>query len=468
MKENYDLLTADLQKKTLIRPVHSKIQSESGLVKAVLKDGLLRRSKKTSLPERRGILNLEKNKVRWLYLGTGVISMFFAGILYAWSVLKSPLALKYSSETFFAGFGWDDDALSLNFSIAICAFCFAGVLGSILTKKIGYLKTVVLAGLLSGFGFVLTSVLLRGSDQLFLLYLLYGLVAGAGIGIAYNVVISTINAWFPDKKGLSSGCLMMGFGIGSLVLGLVAQSWFSTIGWSQVYLIFGIVMGVIIILSAIIIKTPPKEPAIADKKAESEDDGMSYSPKQMLASSLFWRAFIFVAVIVGIGTCTTSFAKDLSVFSGASQDLGALMAGIFSISNGIFRVVTGVVFDKFGRKRTMQLASVLSVSASILLILTTVTASLPLCFVALIIAGFTCGMGPTNASVIARDLFGKKYYGTNFGIMNCNMVVAAALSFLVGAVYKSTGGYVIPFVIFLALAVLGFIMNISINRSRKD
>ena len=33
--------------------------------------------------------------VRWMYLVTGVVAMLFAGVLYAWSILKSPLAAEF-------------------------------------------------------------------------------------------------------------------------------------------------------------------------------------------------------------------------------------------------------------------------------------------------------------------------------------------------------------------------------------
>jgi len=43
-------------------------------------------------------------------MGIGVIAMLFAGVLYAWSILKSPFA---------AEFGWGPSALALNFTVAI-------------------------------------------------------------------------------------------------------------------------------------------------------------------------------------------------------------------------------------------------------------------------------------------------------------------------------------------------------------
>ena len=55
-----------------------------------------------------------KTVTRWLYLITGVISMLFAGIIYAWSILKAPLAVE---------FGWNPAELALNFTIMMCFFC---------------------------------------------------------------------------------------------------------------------------------------------------------------------------------------------------------------------------------------------------------------------------------------------------------------------------------------------------------
>lgn len=55
--------------------------------------------------------------VRWFYLTIGVIAMLFAGILYTWSILKSPLAVE---------FNWSASALALNFTLAMSFFVWVG------------------------------------------------------------------------------------------------------------------------------------------------------------------------------------------------------------------------------------------------------------------------------------------------------------------------------------------------------
>ena len=176
-------------------------------------------------------MNIMKNKsaLRWAYLAMGVFAMLFAGVLYAWSILKAPLASE---------FGWGASGLALNFTLAMSFFCIGGLLGAQISKRKGHRMALILAGILSAAGFLLTAAL--GGNSVWMLYITYGILAGMGIGIAYNVVIATVSAWFPDKKGLCSGCLMMGFGASALVLGNLADALFkSSLGWRLTYVILG-------------------------------------------------------------------------------------------------------------------------------------------------------------------------------------------------------------------------------------
>ena len=91
-----------------------------------------------------------KSALRWVYLAVGVAAMLFAGILYAWSILKAP---------FTAEFGWGPAELALNFTIAMCFFCIGGLLGAEAAKRFGHKCAILAAGLLAALGFVLTGTL---------------------------------------------------------------------------------------------------------------------------------------------------------------------------------------------------------------------------------------------------------------------------------------------------------------------
>ena len=138
---------------------------------------------------------------RWLILALGTAAMFFSGIIYAWSILKAPLQDEFS---------WSASQLAMNFTLTMCMFCIGGIISGILLSKISLRLLLGAAGFLSFAGFILASGI--GAGGLGRLYLSYGILSGLGIGIGYNAVISVINEWFPDKKGTSSGVLMMSFG----------------------------------------------------------------------------------------------------------------------------------------------------------------------------------------------------------------------------------------------------------------
>ena len=236
---------------------------------------------------------------RWGYLVVGVIAMLFAGVLYAWSILKTPLTNE---------FGWSASQLALNFTIAMSFFCIGGLLGAQISKRVGHKIALITAGVLSASGFILTALLQNSS--VIMLYISYGVLAGMGIGIAYNVLIGTVSAWFPDKKGLCSGCLMMGFGASALILGNIANAMFnSEIGWRTTYIVLGIGICGVLVLAAILLQKPgqeivfPKQMAVKNAKAEAFEQ-KDFTSSQMLTRPSFWLAFICISFLIKIRNFT--------------------------------------------------------------------------------------------------------------------------------------------------------------------
>ncbi|MBQ7118133.1 MAG: MFS transporter, partial [Clostridia bacterium] len=211
----------------------------------------------------------KKLSSRPVFLAVGVFSMLFAGIIYAWSILKIPFKEVY---------GFSDSALALNFTLTMCTFCIGAFFGSKLFRIIGTSLTVILSGVLTGIGFIGTAFI---SGSIALLYVFYALFAGLGIGIAYNVIISTVNAWFPDRKGLASGALMMSFGASTLIMGKIIEKLFlsESIGWQKTYIIFGIALAFVLILSGIILKRPSPEVAFPEARSNKNISKESFEEK---------------------------------------------------------------------------------------------------------------------------------------------------------------------------------------------
>lgn len=399
-------------------------------------------------------------KKRWLYLVTGVFAMLFSGVLYAWSILKIP---------FKEVFAWSDSSLALNFTLTMCFFCLGAFFGSQLCKKLGVKITLIISALLVGIGFVLTGFL--NADLLYLLFVSYALLAGTGIGISYNVIVSTVTAWFPDKKGFCSGCLMMGFGISTLMLGNIISRMFEneSIGWNKAYIILGVVIAVAIALSAFILKRPSADtilPTPKSRKSTKKEtfEVRDYKTSEMLKTFTFWRAFVCMAFITAVGNSVISFARDLVISVDATPALATTLVGVLAVFNGVGRVLTGAVYDVLGRKTTMISANILTIIAAGTTLLAVFTNSLPLCIVGLCLTGISYGSCPTVTSAFSASFYGQKYFATNYSIINFNLIVASFIATFANTLLINSGSYIAPFVMLLVLAVSALALNFSIKK----
>ena len=385
--------------------------------------------------------------------------MLFAGILYAWSILKTPFATEL---------GYEASALALNFTLTMCFFCLGGFVSSRLVRLMGTRLTIILAAFLAGLGFVLTSFLGEGSP--ILLYLTYAFLAGSGIGIAYIVIISTVNAWFPDRRGLSSGALMMGFGASTLILGNLADCLFaSSLGWRSTYVIIGIAIAAAVMLSSFVIKAPDQDTVLPTKKKsnkESKEDFevRDYTPSEMVRRFTFWRAFVALVCLTAVGSSVISFARDLALSVGAKATLATTLVGVLAVCNGLGRIITGAVFDAMGRRFTMTSASILTIFAAAVTLIAVGIESLPLCIAGLCLTGLSYGTSPTISSAFTSAFYGQKHFATNLSISNFNLMFASFIATACSSLQVASGGYTAPFILLLSLAGVALVLNISIRR----
>ena len=401
--------------------------------------------------------NLNK---RWLYLATGVFTMLFSGVLYAWSILKIP---------FKESFGWSDSVLAFNFTLTMCFFCLGAFFGSLVCKKIGPKITLFVAGALVGIGFISTGLLKTGTP--YLIYLTYAILAGTGIGISYNVVVSTVCSWFPDKKGFCSGCLMMGFGVSTLLLGNTISVLFenSNVGWGRTYVLLGAVVAIVLFIAGLVLRLPSSDtvfPAAKARKATSREsfEVRDFSTAEMLKSFTFWRAFAFMAFITAVGNSVISFARDLVVSVDATPALATTLVGVLSVCNGLGRIITGAVYDALGRRTTMLASNILTIVAAGITLVAVQIHSLPVCIIGLCLTGLSYGSCPTMTSAFTASFYGQKYFSVNYSLTNFNLIVAAFIANFSNSLLISSGGYTAPFVMLLILAVCALGLNVSIRK----
>lgn len=403
-----------------------------------------------------------KNR-RLQILLVGIAVMFVIGIIYAWSILKAPLQEEFQ---------WSASELALNFTLMMCVFCIGGMISGASLSRIPVKIILVTAGIMAWVGFYNASKI--NENGIAALYLTYGILAGLGIGIGYNAVISVVNEWFTDKKGTSSGALMMSFGASALVFGNMADWLIRYIGWRSTYRVLGICCGLVLLLAAVVMKHPESikktaelQPLEKAQNSKPDKREMNYTPGEMVKRPEFFRFFVFLILACAVGNSTISMARDVAAGVGASASLASILAGALSLCNGCGRIVSGMMFDRCGQKRTMLIDGIITIIAPVIMLIAVREKSVILCGIGLCVTGLSYSFQPPVTSSVVASFYGMKHFSINYSITNLMMIPASCVATLVGVLYTKTDSFSVPFMVLIVCAVFSFFLNIGIKNPQK-
>ena len=162
---------------------------------------------------------------RWLLAGAAFLVQLALGAVYAWSVFVKPLRDQM---------GWSRTEATLPFIVTIGVLFLGTFVGGRLQDRVGPRPVALAGGTMYAAGVMLAS-LVETPDQLWLLVLTCGVIAGIGLGAGYIVPIAMLVKWFPDRRGLITGVAVGGFGAGALITAPVA-GWLidrSDVAWGR-------------------------------------------------------------------------------------------------------------------------------------------------------------------------------------------------------------------------------------------
>jgi len=406
-------------------------------------------------------------RTRRVKLVAAVVVMLFAGIMYAWAIIKTPF------EIFENGVLSNTAQLGINYTLTIIFFCLGGFGAGLISKQTTATLRFVLAAMLVFASFLISSfqiVTLPYSKNYFLLYMSYGMLGGLGAGLAFNTVISTVNEWFPDKRGFSSGVVLFGFALNSLIIGRVADILGRTdsIGWRSTYVIMAITLGAVFLAAAFVLKPPPPDTMFPKPKSVvGKDQALeirNYTALEMIRRPSFILIFTYVAIMSASGHAAMSFAKDIVIDVGATEGFAVTVVGFLGLSNGLGRFTSGLLFDKLGIKQTQLISSAIIILAPVTVIMALISNSFVLCITGLCLCGFSLGFAPTTCSVFASGFYGPRDFSLNFSILSLILIPAPFAATLTGIVKTSTGEFTYAFIVLAILTVVGFFVNLAIRK----
>lgn len=393
------------------------------------------------------------NSKRIVQLISGFVLAVLLGLIYAWSIFAIPLEQV---------FGWSRADTSLTFSISMVFFCVGNIAGGFILKRDKPRINLILCSVCMLTGFIIAS----RTNALITLYLSYGVLCGFGTGLGYNVILSTVVKWYPDKSGFCSGVLLMGLGIGGMLLGAQVTHLINTIGWRDTFVLLGSVFALIIAIGSFIISNPPKDYNIeAKNKKESVTTGLELTSTQMLKRASFWLCFLWAAILSASGLAVIGHASPCAVEIGATAANAVTAVGVISICNGAGRIVFGSLFDILGRKKTMIIATIIFMAAFVLLVGSILQKSFALLILGYIFIGLGYGGTPSICVTYVGYMYGTKHYPLNISLMVANIIPAALLGpLLAGTIHTATGSYLLIFIILCGLNLIAILLSALIKR----
>jgi OFA family oxalate/formate antiporter-like MFS transporter len=405
---------------------------------------------------------------RFVYLAAGLAVLLFAGLVYAWSILAAPIAADFPA--------WSGAALSLTFTICMSCFCVGALLAGILSRRIPVRFNIIISAALFLAGFTITSRV----ETLGALYAGYGVLCGLASGFAYNAVISTIPALFPDNTALVSGILLMGFGTSALLMG-TAFTLFTPEGagmWRQSFFLMGIVTASVFLIAFILFPSagkPGDKTVAQESSAEAKGRGSpsntaannEFPPVRMLKEFNFYVFFFWLIFVSAAGLALISQARSIVVFVRPETGTAvvSLIVGMISVCNGLGRIIFGSLFDTLGSKRAMLAVNILLLAAGLLLLVALKSGIFLFLLCGFILLGIDYGGGPLMCAAYTRKVYGSKYFPLNFSIANMNLLAASFSSAFSGMLFDYTRSYISMMLFLTIIGILAMVLLCRLNRN---
>jgi MFS transporter, OFA family, oxalate/formate antiporter len=333
--------------------------------------------------------------------GTGI--NLALGILYTWSVIKKGIPAEW---------GWGDFERSLPYSVALLVFAFATVVAGRLQDRVGPRWVATAGGVLIGLGCLVAG--LAGS-HLAGFVLGFGVLGGIGIGFGYASATPPAVKWFPGSRtGMVTGIVVAGFGLASVYTAPLSQFLLTRYGVSRTMMILaGIFFVVVTLLSRLLANppagyVPPTGPASTKPRAAAPDVPW----RTILVTGQFWVLWWMFFLGAGVGLVLIGSATE---FVPSLKGAGFLVVVVMAVGNASGRVLAGTLSDRIGRQTT--LLAVFLLQAVMVLLLLFVDKPVVAVLAVFVVAGGSYGANLALFPAAAKDYFGLKGFGLNYGML---------------------------------------------------
>ena len=389
----------------------------------------------------------------WRVVAAGTGINLALGILYAWSIFKSAIEKD---------FGWDPARLNDPYAVCCLVFSFVMILGGRCQDRFGPKWTAMLGGVLVAAGLGISS---QSSD--YLVWVLgFGVLSGIGIGFGYSAATPPALKWFPaSMTGKIAGVVVAGFGLAPLYIAPLTDLLLKKGGVGFATLFYSLFFLISVCGLAMLLKNPEEKALVAGKISPALQ--VSVQPLGLFFRKDFYLLWMIYFIASGAGLMVISSINGMAKKS--MGEMAFLAVVVLALGNASGRVVAGFVSDKIGRKATLLGVTILQAICMLLAVPVTETLSFPILLVLLATAiGFHYGANLCLFPAFAKDLYGLKNFGVNYGILFTAWGAGGfVLSRLQQMLKASSGNFRSSFFVAAAFLVVGALLTLLLDKPKK-
>lgn len=340
------------------------------------------------------------------------------GVLYAWSIFKG--AIKASIEQ--GGpdaFQWSLSSINDPYALCCLVFAFAMIIAGKCQDKLGPARTALIGGLFVGSGFTLMSF----SNSYAAWVIGFGVLAGMGFGFGYAAATPPALKWFSSSKtGVIAGTVVAGFGLAPVYIAPLSSFLLGKFGIQQSMLFLGIGFTVLVCGLSFLLVNPPQ--GFVPAEPVKKDDGKPVAKakavynanvSEMIRSPKFY--LLWTTFFIGSGAGLMVIGSVAGLAKKSMGPMAFVAVAIMAIGNASGRVVAGVLSDKIGRKATLSIMLAFQAIMMFAAIPVVGSGSAALLVVLATFIGFNYGSNLCLFPSFAKDYWGFKNYGLNYGTL---------------------------------------------------
>jgi len=277
--------------------------------------------------------------------------------------------------------------------------------------------------------------------------------------------VSTVARWFVKRRGLMTGFVVSGVGVGTIIMPPMANWLITNYGWRTSYTIIGIIVLVLIVLAAQFLRRDPAQMgqlAYGESEVREEDldlQGGGFSLRGAIHTRQFWMLeaifFCFGFSLQAIMVHIVPHAIEMGLSAASAASILAIIGGLGVAG----RIMMGGAGDKMGNKLAL-IVCVSLMSAALFWLLGAREVWMLYLFAG--VFGFAYGGFTALGSPIVAELFGTSSLGVILGATALGATIGDAIGpVLTGMVFDITGGYYLAFLTCAIVSIMAIILTIA-------